>query len=508
MKELLSILYAIVLAGMMFFAVHRLKMIYLYLRHSRRKPAPPPIDPARAPKVCIQCPLYNEALVITQLLEKITAIRWPEGKLEIQILDDSTDETSQIIETWIAQNPERSRHLSHIRRPNRKGYKAGALAYGMTLTDAEFFNIFDADFLPEPDFLETLMPHFADPKTAVVQARWDFANRQSSLITRFQGIFLDAHFVIEQEARYASGRYFNFNGTAGIWRRAALEDAGGWTDDTVTEDLDLSYRAQLRGWRFIYLSHYVVASELPENMTAFKSQQRRWAKGAMQVARKQIRSVLAARIPLKVKTEAVTHLIVGFVHPLLLTFALLFVPYLVLRDNGTFAGFWNAFNPLTILLLGCGTAAFYITAQYLRRREWKEALLWLITSPFMLAFGLAMSVSCCFAVIEGLLQRGGEFVRTPKGGKKLNVGSILGGLRSRSAFLFITLIEVFYGTLMLYGLIYFLQRGENYIALILAVKVIGFYGMALLTTWDLLPRSSRRQQMQQTTDLPLEQAAD
>ncbi|MDR1788788.1 MAG: glycosyltransferase [Opitutaceae bacterium] len=488
MKEILSIAYAAVLIGMMFFAVHRLKMIYLYARHSRRRPPPPPLDPARAPKVCIQCPLYNEPLVVTQLLEKVTAIRWPAGKLEIQILDDSDDDTTASVADWLAARPDRAAAVRHIRRPDRGGYKAGALAHGMTLSDAEFFAIFDADFLPEPGFLETLMPRFADPKIAVVQARWDFANRHASLVTRFQGIFLDAHFVIEQEARHASGRFFNFNGTAGIWRRAALEDAGGWSADTVTEDLDLSYRAQLRGWKFVYLPDYAVASELPENMTAFKSQQRRWAKGAMQVARRQLRDVLAARLPLKVKTEAVSHLLVGLVHPVLLAFALLFVPYLVLRDEGVFTGFWNAFDPLTVLLLGCGTAVFYITAQYLRRREWREAALWFLTSPLMLAFGLALSVSCCFAVVEGLFLRGGEFVRTPKGGKRLHVGSVLGRLRARSIFAAITVVELLYGALMLWGMVHFLDEGDTGIAIVLAVKAAAFCGMALLTAKDLLAR--------------------
>jgi cellulose synthase/poly-beta-1,6-N-acetylglucosamine synthase-like glycosyltransferase len=258
-------------------------------------------------------------------LECATALRWPADRLEIQILDDSADGTPGIIDRWLAAHPARAISCRHLGCVDRAGYKAGALAAGMRVSGAEFVAVFDADFRPAPDFLETLMPHFTDARVAVVQARWDFANREASLLTRFQAVFLDAHFIVEQAARHAGGLFFNFNGTAGIWRRAALENAGGWTDDTVTEDLDVSYRAQLRGWRFVYRDDYPVLSELPESLTAFKSQQWRWTKGGIQVARKLWRRILASRVPARVKREAVSHLATGLVHPLLVLFAALLV---------------------------------------------------------------------------------------------------------------------------------------------------------------------------------------
>jgi cellulose synthase/poly-beta-1,6-N-acetylglucosamine synthase-like glycosyltransferase len=485
MREALLILYILTLSGLLFFAFHRMKLVVLYARYARRVPQPPALT--AAPKVCIQLPVFNEPLVIAQLLVKVAAIRWPADKLEIQLLDDSTDHTPEVAARWLAANPEVAARVRHVRRTDRRGYKAGALAHGNTLTDAAFFAIFDADFLPEPDFLEKLMPHFADARVGVVQARWEFANRRASLLTRFQGVFLDAHFVVEQGARHGAGLFFNFNGTAGIWRRAALEDAGGWSDDTVTEDLDLSYRAQRRGWKFVYRGDYAVPSELPEGVTAFKSQQRRWTKGGIQVARKQLAVVLAGDLPARVKREAAWHLLVGLVHPLLVAFSVLFVPYLVVVGPVQAGWFWMVFNPVNMLLLGGGSVAFYVTGQYFRQREWREGLLWLVLSPFVMTFGLAMSVTCAVAVVEGLLTRGGEFVRTPKGGRAADVGSVFSRLRSRTLFALITLVELLLGALLLWGSIYWGRKDFEYLALVLAMKAAGFFIMALLSTRDLLP---------------------
>ena len=479
-------LYLFTLAGMCLFGLHKVKMLWLYLRAERRGPPAPPAWPGPTPRVCVQCPLFNEPLVVEELLERVTALRWPEGLLEIQVLDDSTDETPEVIARWLREHPERAGRVRHIRRARRHGYKAGALADAMALTDAEFFAIFDADFRPEPDFLETLMPHFADPRVGVVQARWEFSNRRASLLTRFQAIFLDAHFVVEQAARCAAGLFFNFNGTAGIWRRAAIEDAGGWTPDTVTEDLDASYRAQLRGWRFVYLPDYAVASELPENLTAFKSQQRRWTKGGIQVMRKQLASILRSGVPGRIKREAVAHLLVGFIHPLLVLFSIIFVPYLLIGARMPVG--WFIFNPAVVVLTSGVTVALYITGQYFRRRQWREGLLLLVASPLMLAFGLAMSVTCCLAVCEGLWQRGGEFVRTPKGGRAVTAGGLLSRLRSRTVFASITLVELAFGLVMLGGAVYFGRHDAALIAAVLVVKATGFLGIAFMSTSDMLPR--------------------
>lgn len=322
-----------------------------------------------------------------------------------------------------------------------------------------------------------------------MQARWEFVNRRASLLTRFQGIFLDAHFVVEQSARYGNDLFLNFNGTAGIWRRAALEDAGGWSADTVTKDLDASYRAQRRGWKFIYLEHYTVPSELPENLTAFKSQQHRWTKGGVQVARKQLRDILRSDLPGRVKREALAHLGIGLMHPLLVAFCILFVPYLYVI-GGYPTGVCRLLNPLSVLLFGGATVMFYITGQYLWRRQWREGLLLLACSPLLMAFGLAMSVTCCLAVFEGLLTRGGEFVRTPKGGGAVNVTGLVSRLRGRTMFTAIMLIEVLIGLTMLGGALYFQRNDMLLIALVLLMNAVGFLGMAAISTQDLLPRTS------------------
>ena len=468
------------------FGLHKVKMLWLYMRGLRKGVPTPPVWTGPTPKVCIQLPLFNEPLVVEALLEKVAGIRWPADRLEIQVLDDSTDETPAIIDRWMRANPAKAARVSHVRRADRSGYKAGALAYANTLTDAEFFAIFDADFRPEPDFLETMMPHFADAKVGVVQARWEFNNRRASFLTRFQGMFLDAHFVVEQSARHSAGLFFNFNGTAGIWRRAALEEAGGWTPDTVTEDLDVSYRAQLKGWRFVYLPHYAVASELPENLTAFKSQQRRWTKGGMQVMRKQLGTILRSDAPARIKREAASHLLVGFIHPLLVLFSFIFVPYLLFGTP--LRGEWMIFNPVLVVLTSGVTVAIYITGQYFGRRRWAEGVLMFLVSPLMLAFGLAMSVTCCVAVFEGLSQRGGEFVRTPKGGRAVTAGGLLSRLRSRTLFAGIIAVELVLGCVMLAGAVHFEQRGLESVAVMLLVKAVGFLGIGLISTGDMLPR--------------------
>ena len=490
MSALVLTLYGITLTGLTYFGFHRLKMLWLYIRAVSRPPATPPPWTGPVPRVCVQCPLYNEPLMAEALLEAVSQLRWEAGKLEIQILDDSNDETSLIIDNWLRQHPEQAKIVQHIRRPNREGYKAGALSFGMAKTNAEFFAVFDADFRPQPDFLERLMPYFADPQIGVVQARWEFANRRASLLTRFQAIFLDAHFVVEQAARHGSGLFFNFNGTAGMWRRVALEDAGSWSPDTVTEDLDASYRAQRRGWRFVYLANYAVPSELPENLMAFKSQQHRWTKGGIQVARKQLGAILHSDLPGRVKREAFSHLTIGFVHPLLVTFSLLFVPYLYFANREALGGIWIVLNPLSVLITGGTTVAFYITGQYFRQRQWHEGLLWLVSAPLLLAFGLEMSVTCCVAVLEGLFTLGGEFVRTPKGGRAVKSYGLVARLRSRTLFTAIMFMEILIGLCMLWGAYYFERIEMGGVALALLIKATGFLGMAVLSAPDLWPRGT------------------
>lgn len=487
-SPLVSAYFALVV-GMGVFAAHKVKMLAIYLRRRPAAPSPsaPPADPADAPLVCVQCPVYNEPLVVEALLDSVSALRWPHGRLEIQLLDDSNDETTAHIAAWLERHPQHAARITHVRRTNREGYKAGALSHGMTLTRAEFFAIFDADFRPAPDFLATLMPHFAETDVGVVQARWEFANRNASLLTRFQALFLDAHFIVEQAARHAAGLFFNFNGTAGIWRRAALEQGGGWTADTVTEDLDLSYRAQLRGWRFVYRDDYSVPSELPENMAAFKSQQHRWTKGGIQVMRKQLGAILRSPVPGRIKREATWHLLVGFIHPLLIAFAALLVPYCLFAP--TLSGWLGAAQPVVLTFTLWATVGLYVAGRRLRGGAWGEALLVVAAAPLVLSFGLAMSVSNTIAVFEGLFQRGGEFVRTPKGGARAVMGGVFSRLRRRALFFGATAIEIAFGAVMLAGALHFAELDRESVAVLLGIKAAGFIGLAALSLHGLRPRS-------------------
>jgi cellulose synthase/poly-beta-1,6-N-acetylglucosamine synthase-like glycosyltransferase len=490
MPLLLSVAYFTILLGLALYGAHRLKMLVLYWRAMSRPERADPIW-ERTPHVCVQLPLFNESLVVEALLEKVSAFDWPSDRWEIQILDDSTDETPEIIAAWLEAHPEAARRITHVRRAKRAGYKAGALKHGMGLTAAEFFAIFDADFRPDPDFLRKLLPHFVADDVAVVQARWEFANRKQSLLTRFQAVFLDAHFVVEQTARAAAGLFFNFNGTAGVWRRSALVDAGGWTSDTVTEDLDLSYRAQLRGWRLVYLDRYVVPSELPENLIAFKSQQRRWTKGGIQVARKLLGRLLTSKLPARVKREAWFHLTIGVVHPLLVSFSLLFLPYLWFAAD-RLGAWWYLANPAIVLLAGGAPVAFYVAGQYFQRRAWREGVGWLLASPLLLSFGLALSVTLCAAFIEGLISKGGEFIRTPKGGRRVRSGGLLLQLRSRTFFASITAMEVALGIVLLNGAFQFASSGAPEVAVALSLKGMGFLVVAALSSNDLWPSFWRR----------------
>ncbi len=273
--------YFFVLIILAVYGWHRYYLVYLYLRNRHKEPRPgPPLSPT--PVVTIQLPLYNEVYVADRLISAVCAIEYPRACLEIQVLDDSTDETRTIAESTVRRFAGQGVDIKYFHRADRTGYKAGALEAGLNVARGEFVAIFDADFLPTSDFLARLMPHFADSRVAMVQARWGHINQDYSLLTKIQSILLDGHFVLEHGGRNRAGRFFNFNGTAGIWRRIAIDDAGGWQHDTLTEDLDLSYRAQLRGWRFVFLSDVIAPAEVPVEMNGFKSQQHRWAKGSHQ----------------------------------------------------------------------------------------------------------------------------------------------------------------------------------------------------------------------------------
>jgi cellulose synthase/poly-beta-1,6-N-acetylglucosamine synthase-like glycosyltransferase len=388
---------------------HRYYLVYLYMRHRDKGPkAGPALDPV--PVVTIQLPLYNEMYVADRLIEAVVAIEYPRERLEIQVLDDSVDETQSIAAAAVLRFAAQGIDIKYYHRTDRTGYKAGALEAGLARARGEFIAIFDADFIPTPDFLVRLMPHFADARIGMVQARWGHINQDYSLLTKIQSILLDGHFVLEHGARNRSGRFFNFNGTAGVWRRQAIADAGGWQHDTLTEDLDLSYRAQLRGWRFVFVSDLIAPAEVPVEMNAFKSQQHRWAKGSIQTCRKLLPTILRANIPLSVKSEAFFHLTANFNYPLMCVLSVLMFPSMVIRYNMG----WYEMLLIDVPLFFAATFSvcnFYMICQREIHRDWRARIKYL---PFLMSIGIGLSINNTRAVFEALFNKQSEFARTPK----------------------------------------------------------------------------------------------
>jgi cellulose synthase/poly-beta-1,6-N-acetylglucosamine synthase-like glycosyltransferase len=408
-------LYYSVLVVLSFFGLHRLMLVVIYLRTGGRRPAAPPpampADPQAWPVVTVQLPLYNEMYVAERLIDAVCRLDYPAGRLEIQVLDDSTDETTELVERIVAGYRAAGVDIHLLHRIDRTGFKAGALEAGLRVARGELLAIFDADFVPTPDFLRRSVPHFgADPRLGLVQGRWDHINRSYSLLTRVEAILLDGHFMIEHSARNRSGRFFNFNGTAGIWRREAIESSGGWEHDTLTEDLDLSFRAQLQGWRFLYLPGLKVPSELPVDVNGFKSQQYRWAKGAVQTGRKLLGRVVRAPLPLKVKIEAIVHLTNNASYPLMVLLSLLIFPAMLLRHSTSTLTLLLVDLPL-FLSATASVLTFYLMSQFAGNDDWRRELRFL---PALMSVGIGLSVNNAKAVISGLFHQGGTFVRTPK----------------------------------------------------------------------------------------------
>jgi cellulose synthase/poly-beta-1,6-N-acetylglucosamine synthase-like glycosyltransferase len=385
-------------------------MIFLYYRDRRHKTERAPL-PAVLPKVTVQLPIYNEMYVVERLVDSVAAIRYPKDRLEIQVLDDSTDETQGIARRVVDTYREQGFDIHYLHRTERVGFKAGALEEGLRQATGDYVLIFDADFVAPPEILEETVGHFSDATVGLVQVRWGHINRAYSLLTQVQSILLDGHFVLEHGGRNRSGRFFNFNGTAGIWRRQAILDAGGWQHDTLTEDLDLSFRAQMKGWRFVYREDVVCPAELPVEMNSFKSQQHRWAKGSVQTCLKLLPTVLASRLPRHVKIESAFHLTANFAYPLMILLSLLMFPAMVIRyDMG-----WQEMLIVDVpLFLGAtmSVCSFYLLSQReVFGESWKSRIKYL---PAVLSLGIGISVNNTKAVVEALLGQRSDFNRTPK----------------------------------------------------------------------------------------------
>lgn len=398
-----------VLSILAVYGVHRYFMVYLYYKYKHNHFSPKAIlNPL--PPVTIQLPIYNEMYVVQRLIDSVCNIDYPRALLEIQVLDDSTDETQGIAKQAVKRYADLGYNITYLHRDHRTGFKAGALDEGLKSAKGEFIAIFDADFVPEPDILQKTIHYFSNPKVGMVQVRWGHINRDYSFLTKVQSILLDGHFVIEHTARNRSGRFFNFNGTAGIWRRDAIVSAGGWEHDTLTEDLDLSYRAQLKGWQFIFLPELASPAEVPVEINSFKSQQNRWAKGSAQTAKKILPRILRSNLPRKIKTEAFFHLTANISYPLMIVLSVLLFPALIIRFNQG----WFELLVLDLPLFIAATfsvSSFYMVSQRELYPDWRSTIKYL---PVLMAVGIGLSVSNAKAVMEGLLGIKTSFTRTPK----------------------------------------------------------------------------------------------
>jgi cellulose synthase/poly-beta-1,6-N-acetylglucosamine synthase-like glycosyltransferase len=461
------------------YGLHRFYIVYLYKKYRSHAPRPAGTF-SELPRVTIQLPIYNELYVIERLLDAVAAIDYPRDRLEIQVLDDSTDDTREVA----ARKSEALRRagfdVAYRHRKDRRGFKAGALADGLTIAKGEFIAIFDADFLPKPEILADTIHFFTDPSIGMVQTRWGHINRDYNLLTQVQSIFLDGHFVIEHTARNRSGRFFNFNGTAGIWRRATIQSAGGWQHDTLTEDLDLSYRAQMKGWRFVFLPDVVSPAEVPVEMNAFKSQQHRWAKGSIQTCKKVLPALWRSDLPLKVKIEATFHLTSNFAYLLMVLMSLLMLPAILYRAEQDTAIEGFTFDISLFLAASVSVMYFYIVSQKEADPRWIPRLKYL---PFLTTLGFGLSVNNAKAVLEAMLGHETAFRRTPK----YNVSAVgdewktkrYAGVRSKMPFFELSLAAYFAIVILVA-----LHHGLLFSSAFLCLFLVGFAYVGLLSLFQ------------------------
>ena len=473
----LLIPYFFVLILLASYGVHRYILVYLYYKHRNKQTTEPPQRFSDLPTVTVQLPIFNEQFVVGRLIDSVCRLDYPKDKLDIQVLDDSTDETVDVARNLVEHYAQRGYPITYHHRANRHGFKAGALAEGLKSAKGEFVAIFDADFTPHKDFLRRTIDHFTDPRIAMVQTRWTHINRHFSFLTEVEAILLDGHFVLEHSGRARSGVFFNFNGTAGIWRAAAIAEAGGWQHDTLTEDTDLSYRAQLKGWKFIYLQDVECPAELPVEMTAFKTQQARWAKGLIQTAKKILPKVLKSDAPFHVKIEAWYHLTSNLSYPLMVVLSVLLLPAMIIR----FYQGWFQMLYIDLPLFLASTfsvSSFYLVSQReLFPRKWYRCLAHL---PFLMALGIGLTVTNTRAVLEALVGKQTAFARTPK----YRIESRKDRIRANSyrrRLGWVPWIELLIGSYFALT-VYYAVDNENYITVpFLVLFVVGYWYTGLMS---------------------------
>jgi len=472
----LLIPYFVVLILLASYGIHRYTLVYLYYK-KKQNATKPPQEFSSLPRVTVQLPIFNEQYVVDRLLQAVCRLEYPREKLDIQLLDDSTDETVNVARELVEHYASQGYPVTYLHRTNREGFKAGALHEGLKTATGEFVAIFDADFVPPSDFLLKTIHHFTDPKIGMVQTRWTHINRNYSFLTEVEAILLDGHFVLEHSGRSRHDVFFNFNGTAGIWRRQAIEDAGGWEHDTLTEDTDLSYRAQLKGWKFIYRQDIECPAELPVEMTAFKTQQARWAKGLIQTGKKILPKVLKSDQPFRVKLEAWYHLTANMSYPLMVILSVLLLPAMVIR----FYQGWFQMLYIDIPLFLASTfsiSSFYLVSQReLFPRTWPRALLYL---PFLMALGIGLTLTNTLAVLEALIGKKSAFARTPKYRVETKK-DVVRGTKYRKRLGWVPWVELLIGSYFALTVYYALDN-ENYFTVpFLLLFVIGYWYTGLMS---------------------------
>jgi len=473
----LLIPYFIVLILLAGYGAHRYVLVYLYYKNKKNRTTEPLGHFADLPRVTVQLPIFNEQFVVERLLDAVSRLNYPLDKLDVQVLDDSTDETVAVARGLVNHYAAQGFPITYHHRTNREGFKAGALAEGLKTAQGEFVAIFDADFVPPEDFLLRTIHYFTDTKVGMVQTRWTHINRHYSFLTEVEAILLDGHFVLEHSGRARTSLFFNFNGTAGVWRRQAIEEAGGWQHDTLTEDTDLSYRAQLKGWRFVYLQDVECPAELPVEMTAFKTQQARWAKGLIQTSKKILPRVLRSKERFHVKLEAWYHLTANLSYPLMIVLSVLLLPAMIIR----FYQGWFQMLYIDLPLFLASTfsiSSFYLVSQReLFPGKWYRSLLYL---PFLMALGIGLTVTNTRAVLEALLGKETAFARTPKYRVESRSDKIRAG-NYRRRLGWVPWLELLIGCYFAVT-VYYAVENENYITVpFLILFVLGYWCTGLMS---------------------------
>ena len=476
----LLIPYFIVLIWLASYGIHRYTLVYLYYKHRKDRHQEPPGHFDELPRVTVQLPIFNEQFVVERLVDTVCRLDYPKDKLDIQLLDDSTDETRGVARRLVQRYAAEGYPITYHHRTNREGFKAGALREGLKAAKGEFVAIFDADFVPPADFLMKIIHHFTDPKVGMVQGRWSHINRNYSFLTNVEAILLDGHFILEHGARSRSNVFFNFNGTAGMWRRQAIDEAGGWQHDTLTEDTDLSYRAQLKGWKFVYREDVECPAELPVEMTAFKTQQARWAKGLIQTAKKILPQVMKSDNSWRVKLEAWYHLTANISYPLMIALSVLLLPAMIIRFYQGWFQMLYIDLPL-FLASSFSISSFYLVSQkVLYPKTWYRCFLYL---PFLMALGIGLTITNSRAVLEALFGKQSAFARTPK----YRIESKADKARARTyrgRLGWVPWIELLIGTYFVLT-VYYAVENENFVTVpFLLLFVVGYWYTGLMSLFQ------------------------